>query len=173
MEKQLENPTQNQDKPTRKPNPKSIKTHQETQPKNSPNPPKNPAQTIGKLTWNAQRSRICCSIYCHCCRPICYHRVFHCCRRIFHCRCRLGVEGKGSVAEERGRAKAKGRPNQLMVEAAATASWIGKLGVSWIGELGRQVESEWGKEKRVSELKKENRMRERENGWGKERNGYY
>ena len=33
MEKQLENPTQNQDKPTGKPNSKSIKTHQETQPK--------------------------------------------------------------------------------------------------------------------------------------------
>ena len=27
MEKQLENPTQNQDKPTGKPNSKSIKTH--------------------------------------------------------------------------------------------------------------------------------------------------
>ena len=52
MEKQLENPTQNQDKPIGKPNSKSIKTHWETQPKNSPNPPKNPAQTIGKLTWN-------------------------------------------------------------------------------------------------------------------------
>ena len=30
MKKQLENPTQNQDKPIGKPNSKSIKTHQET-----------------------------------------------------------------------------------------------------------------------------------------------
>ena len=58
MEKKWENPTQNQDKLTRKPNSKSIKTHRETQPKNSPNPPKNLPQTIlnKKLTWKAQRS---------------------------------------------------------------------------------------------------------------------
>ena len=33
MEKQLQNPTQNQDKPTGKPNLNSSKTHQETNPK--------------------------------------------------------------------------------------------------------------------------------------------
>ena len=38
---------------------------------------------------------------------------------------------KGSVVEERGKAKAKGRPNQLMAEAAAATSWIG-----WVGKLG-------------------------------------
>ena len=71
MEKKLENPTQNQDKLTGKPNSKSIKTHRKTQPKNSPNPPKNLPQTIlnRKITWKAQRSRICCSICCHCCSP--------------------------------------------------------------------------------------------------------
>ena len=38
--------------------------------------------------------------------------------------------------EERGRAKAKGRPNRLMVEAAVAMSWIGELGVSWVDKLG-------------------------------------
>ena len=33
MEKQLENPTQNQDKPTGKPNPKTVQPHWKTQPK--------------------------------------------------------------------------------------------------------------------------------------------
>ena len=37
---------------------------------------------------------------------------------------------------ERWRAKAKGRPNRLVAEAATAASWIGKLGVSWIGWVG-------------------------------------
>ena len=32
-EKQLENPTQNQDKPTGKPNPKTVQTYRKTQPK--------------------------------------------------------------------------------------------------------------------------------------------
>ena len=101
------NPTQNQQKPKNQPNSKSIKTHRETQPKNSPHPPENPAQ----------RSRICC--------PICYHychRAFHCYRRIFHCYHRLEVGGEGSIMEERGRAKAKGRPNRLMAEAAVAAA---------------------------------------------------
>ena len=40
-EKQLENPTQNQDKPTGKPNSKSIKTHGETQPKIITDTPQN------------------------------------------------------------------------------------------------------------------------------------
>ena len=38
--------------------------------------------------------------------------------------------------EERGRAKAKGRSNQLVAEATTAASWIGELGVSWIGWVG-------------------------------------
>ena len=91
------NPIQNQQKPKNQPNSKSIKTHWETQPKNSPHPPENPAQ----------RSRICSRI---------------CCRRIFHCCRRLKVGGEGSVVEERGRAKAKGRSNRLMAEAAAAAA---------------------------------------------------
>ena len=80
-EKQLENPTQNQDKPTGKPYSKSIKTHWETQSKNSPNSLENPSQTIlnGKLTWKAQRSRIYCPICYHYCRSIYYHLVFHYC----------------------------------------------------------------------------------------------
>ena len=95
------NPTQNQQKPKNQPNPKStkpknqpnsksIKTHWETQPKNSPHPLEN----------LAQRSQICSPIYCH--------RVFHCCCRIFHCCRQLEVGGEGSVVEERGRAKGKG-----------------------------------------------------------------
>ena len=89
--------------------PKSTETQKSTQPKNSTHPPEN----------LAQRSQICRPICCHCCR-----RVFHCCRRMFHCCRRLEVGGKGSVVEERGRAKVKGRPNRLMAEAAvAAASW--------------------------------------------------
>ena len=38
--------------------------------------------------------------------------------------------------------KAKGRPNRLMVEAAAAASWIDELGVSWIDKLGWRAGSE-------------------------------
>ena len=136
------NPTLNQQKPKNQPNSKPIKTHRETQPKNSPHPPENPAQ------W----SRIYRPICCHC-----YRRVFHCCRWIFHCCHRLEVGGEGSIVEERGRAKAKGRPNQLMAEAAAAAtSWISELGVSWVDKLG------------VSEGKRETgKWAERENGWGK------
>ena len=44
--------------------------------------------------------------------------------------------GEGSVVEERGRAKAKGRPNRLVAEATIAASWIGELGMSWIGWVG-------------------------------------
>ena len=40
-EEQLENPTQNQDKPTEKPNLKLIKTHWETQPKIITDTPQN------------------------------------------------------------------------------------------------------------------------------------
>ena len=40
-EKQLENPTQNQETPTEKPNSKSIKTHRETQPKIITDTPQN------------------------------------------------------------------------------------------------------------------------------------
>ena len=102
------NRTQNQQKTKNQPNSKSIKTHLETQPKNSTHLPENPAQ----------RSRICHLICCHCCC-----RVFHCCRRIFHCCRRLEVGGEGSVVEERGRAKAKGRPNRLVAEAVMVANW--------------------------------------------------
>ena len=137
MEKQLENSTQNQDKPTGKPNSKSIKTQGETQPKNNPNPLENPAQTILNGTWKAQQSRICRSIY--------YRWVFHCCHRIFHCCRRLGVGGEGSVVEERGRAKVRGRLNQWKAEAAAaaTAGWVRRLWEESEGnrELGERVET--------------------------------
>ena len=58
--------------------------------------------------------------------------------------------------EERGRAKAKGRPNRLMakVAAAATASWIGELGMSWIGWVGELGVSE-GKRETGREREKE------------------
>ena len=44
-------------------------------------------------------------------------------------------KGEGG-AKERGRVKAKGRPNRLMAEAVVAASWIDELGVSWIDKLG-------------------------------------
>ena len=71
-----------------------------------------------------------------------------CCHRVFHCCCWSWWEAKGrwwkgeGGAKERGRVKAKGRPNRLMVEAAAAASWIDELGVSWIDKLGWRAGSE-------------------------------
>ena len=54
----------------------------------------------------------------------------------------LLLSGLPSLPSERGRAKAKGRSNRLIVEAVAEDTWIGELGVSWIGELGRRIGSE-------------------------------
>ena len=140
------NSTQNQQKPKNQPNSKSIKNHRETKPKNSTHPPENPDQ----------RSRIYRLICCHCCP-----RVFHCCQ-IFHCYRRLEVGGEGSVVEEREWAKAK--------EADSIGGWGrggGELGVSWIGwvgELGvsegRREKGDWAeREKMVTLLKWEKRVR--------------
>ena len=96
MEKQLENPTQNQDKPTGKPNPKTVQPHWKTQPKpysteNSlemPNGAKSTASaaigfavvgsSIAIVSWGWEVKG-----------------------------CRLGVGGEGSVVEERGRGEGK------------------------------------------------------------------
>ena len=53
-----ENPTQNQAKPTRKPNSKSIKTHWEIQLKNNTNPLGNPIQNQFKLTGKPSQTKI-------------------------------------------------------------------------------------------------------------------
>ena len=136
MEKQLENPTQNQDKPTGKPNSKSIKTHRVMQPK-TPNllplllsslpflPPDLPLlSSVGGGRW----------------------RVVS-----------WGWEAKvrwwrrEGGAKERGRAKSRRRPNWWRVKVAAAASWIGShngLGEAVVRERVRE------REERMRELKR-------------------
>ena len=132
------NPTQNQQKPKNQPNLKSIKTHWETQPKNSPHPSKNAAQ----------RSRICSPICCHCCR-----RVFHCYRRIFHCCCRLEVGGGrwrvGCGGEREGESEREAESESEREREGESGGgceldrWVG----SELDRLGQQARSEWGKER--------------------------
>ena len=152
MEKQLENATQNQDKPTRKPNSKSIKNHWEIQPKNSSNSLENPTQTIlnGKLTWKTQWTWICCSTCCHYCCPICSHRVFHCCHQIFHCYRRLGVGGEGSLVGG-GRRRVSG-PGER--EAELAEGWGGGSELDW-----RWQWAGWGGCEGESERKRESSER--------------
>ena len=120
MEKQLENPTQNQDKSTGKPNsknqskltgkpnPKTVQTHWKTQPKpysmeNSHEMPNEAGSVVVGSSIATARSSIAVVGW--------------------------GWEAKGrwwrreGGVKERGRAKAKGRPNRLMAEAAVEASW--------------------------------------------------
>ena len=59
----------------------------------------------------------------------------------------MGVGGEGSVVEEKGRAKARGRPNRQRAEAASWIASDGGLGEAAVSERVRE------REERVRKLK--------------------